>query len=93
MMWRNVPCEMRPQIRSTMWSLVCLSFLLLSLTIGCKDNPDELIKELNDPDLKVRQDAARKLGEIKDPHAIQPLIELMRKHSDNLGSLCTGAYF
>jgi len=58
-------------------------FLFLLLNIGC-DKTGNLIQQLNNDEAVVRANAARALGEAKNPRATQPLIEALSDSNSNV---------
>jgi len=73
--------------------LKLLLFLILGALVaafsGCVDTPttdnkvDDLILDLKDDDVEVRENAALELGKIGDDRAVDPLIEALQ--DDNWG--------
>ena len=55
-----------------------LVVLVLLIIMGCGERVDNLIYDLHHKNWKVRQEAAKALGDIGDPSAIEPLITALK---------------
>ncbi len=63
-------------------SLIMCSFFLSIVGNVEGGNADKLINELRSRDPAVREEAAKKLGDLKDPSAVEPLIVVLKKDKD-----------
>ena len=63
-------------------SLIMCSFFLSIVGIVEAGDADKLIDKLQSRDPAVREEAAQKLGDLKDPSAVGPLITILKKDKD-----------
>ena len=61
--------------------IVCSFFLSIVENVGAGD-ADKLVNDLRSRDPAVREEAAQKLGDLKDPSAVEPLIVVLKKDKD-----------
>lgn len=61
---------------------IIFSFCLFFVGNSQAGDADKLIKNLRSKDPAIRMEAAQKLGELKDPSAVDPLIAILKKDKD-----------
>lgn len=61
--------------------IISSSFLLMTGNTEAGD-ADKLMNQLRSRDPVAREEAARKLGELKDPNAVEPLVAVLKKDKD-----------
>jgi len=67
------------------WVCVCLMTVFLSFSwvgVSWAEDTSKYVQELSSKDPAVRMEAARKLGEIKDAAAVDPLISILKEDKD-----------
>ena len=79
----RVPRFWQAKRRITVGTLACLCVLGLTPdAYGQGDSVGQMIANLSNPDASIRKTAADKLGRIKDPRAVEPLIVALKDDRD-----------
>lgn len=68
---------------SNLYKSMLLIFLMAFFSIGCS-KIDREIKRLNDKDPAVRMEAAKELGQLKEPQAVEPLIAALNDENESV---------
>ncbi len=71
--------------------IILLAAMLFAPALGQTNDVGSLIQALKDDDYSVKEFAAVALGEIKDPRAINPLIETFKDNDSDVQASATEA--